>query len=115
MKKIKNLSLIIIISLILTGCSGYLAERDRKREENRRLAYEQQMRIDRSTCTRYGFTPNTPSFSNCLMEIDMKRKAELRRQKAIRCAEARRQNRENPAPGIWGGILMGANENMACK
>ena len=38
------------------------------------------------------------------MEIDMKRKAELRRQKAIRCAEARRQNRENPAQ-VFGEVF----------
>ena len=51
-------------SLILTGCSGYLVERERKREENRDT-YEQQMRIDRSTYVRYGYT--CMGFSNCLM------------------------------------------------
>ena len=111
MKKILQ---VFTLSLFLTSCADYLAEREREREENRRLAYERQMAMDRSTCIGYGYTPNTSEFSNCLMKVDMQRKAEIRRQKAIECAEVRKSNSESAATGFWGGVLKGAMENMAC-
>ena len=105
---------ILVLGLLLSGCADYLSEREREREENRRLAYEQQMRSDRSTCIGYGYKPDTTQFSNCLMQIDMQRKAEIRRQKMLECAAVRRDNAESAATGFWGGVLKGARENMAC-
>ena len=41
----KKLLGIMILSLLLSGCADYLAERERERVENKRLAYEQQMKM----------------------------------------------------------------------
>ncbi len=109
----KNVILIFLI-FFLTGCADYLAERERTREQNRQFEYERQALKDKSTCIRYGFTPNTSEFSNCLMKVDMERKAELRKQKMRRCQEVRRSNSESAATGLWGGMLKGARESMAC-
>ena len=111
MKKILQ---VFALSLFLNSCADYLAYIQSERQENIRLAYERQMAMDRSTCIGYGFTPNTSEFSNCLMKVDMQRKAEIRRQKAIECAEVRKSNSESAATGFWGGVLKGAMENMAC-
>jgi hypothetical protein len=111
---LKNNIILIFLIFFLTGCADYLAERERIREQNRKLEYERQVQNDRSTCIRYGFTPNTSEFSNCLMKIDVQRKAILREQKRRECQEVRRSNAESGVGGFWGGVLMGARENMAC-
>ena len=48
------------------------------------------------------------------MKIDVQRKAILREQKRRECQEVRRSNAESGVGGFWGGVLMGARENMAC-
>ena len=111
MKKILG---IMILSLLLSGCADYLAERERERVENKRLAYEQQMKMDKKTCEHYGFKKDTAQFSNCLMQIDIARKENIRTRKMLECEAVRRDNANSGVTGFWGGVLMGARENLAC-
>ena len=111
----KKLFLILVLGLILNSCSNYLAERQRKKLEEKRIAYEYQLRSDKTTCSNYGYTSGTSEFSDCLMKLDFERRAELRRQKAEECRAVRQSNSQSVATGLWGGILMGARENLACE
>ena len=105
---------IIFLSLLLTSCSDFMAERERLRQEKKQLAYERQMEMDKKTCEHYGFKKNTSEFSNCLMRVDLARKENIRTRKMLECEAVRRSNSESGVTGFWGGVLMGARENLAC-
>ena len=105
---------IIVISLLLTSCADYLAERDRLKLLNQKLALEKQRQNDRNTCEYYGFKINTSEFSDCLMKLDIARKQEITTRKMLECEAVRKSNSESGVSGFWGGILMGARENLAC-
>ena len=110
MKKI----IVILPVLFLIGCADYFTERERKRLERAKLSQEIQMKNDKKTCEYYGFKKNTPQFSNCLMQIDIARKENIRTRKMLECEAVRRDNANSGVTGFWGGVLMGARENLAC-
>lgn len=51
-------------ALLLTGCTT--------------LTPEQQRAEDDKTCLGYGFKPKTDAFANCLLEIHLSRRADIR-------------------------------------
>jgi len=105
---------VLIPMLFLMGCADYLAERDRQRLERERMSQELQMKNDKKTCEYYGFKKGTAQFSNCLMQIDIARKDNIRTRKMLECEAVRRDNANSGVTGFWGGVLMGARENLAC-
>ena len=111
----KQILFILSLSFLLNGCADYLAEREKKRLERKQLAYERQMKMDRKTCEHYGFKKDTAQFSNCLMQIDIARKENIRTRKMLECEAVRRDNANSGVTGFWGGVLMGARENLACE
>ena len=110
----KRFFFIIALSLLLTNCADYLAERERLKLQNQKLALEKQRRDDRDTCEYYGFKINTTEFSDCLMKLDIARKQEIITRKMLECEAVRKSNSESGVSGFWGGVLMGARENLAC-
>jgi len=110
----KELLLIVVLGLLLSGCADYLAEREKLKLEKKQLAYERQIKMDKQTCEHYGFKKNTSEFSNCLMQIDIARKENIKTRKMLECEAVRRDNANSGATGFWGGVLMGARENLAC-
>mgnify|MGYP001201632696 FL=1 len=109
-----KLFFVILLSLVLTNCSEYFTERDRIKLQKKQEAYERQMEMDKKTCEHYGFKKNTSEFSNCLMRVDLARKENIRTRKMLECEAVRRSNSESGVTGFWGGVLMGARENLAC-
>ena len=110
----KKVLWIIAMGLMLSGCADYLAEREKIKLEKKQLAYERQMKIDKKTCEYYGFKKNTAEFSNCLMQVDIARKENIRTKKMLECEAVRRDNANISVSGFWIGVLMGARENLAC-
>ncbi len=104
----------LVLCILLSGCADYLAEREKIRLERKQLAHERQMKMDKKTCEHYGFKKNTINFSNCLMQIDIARKENIRTRKMLECEAVRRDNSQSGATGFWAGVLMGARENLAC-
>ncbi len=111
MKKIFTYFFLI---LFISSCADYRAERQKLKLERERLAYENQMKMDKDTCKHYGFKKNTVEFSDCLMKIDIARKENLITRKMLECEAVRRDNSQSAATGFWAGVLMGARENLAC-
>ena len=109
-----KLFFIILLSLVLTNCSEYFTERDRIKLQKKQEAYERQMEMDKKTCEYYGFKKNTSEFSNCLMRVDLARKENITTRKMLECEAVRRDNANSGVTGFWGGVLMGARENLAC-
>ena len=99
---------------MLSGCADYLAEKEKIKLEKKQLVYERQVKMDKKTCEHYGFKKNTPEFSNCLMQVDVARKKDIRTKKMLECEAVRRDNTNSGVTGFWGGVLMGARENLAC-
>ena len=110
-----NKILILLPMLSLMGCADYLAERDAQRLERERMSQELQMKNDKKTCEYYGFKKGTAQFSNCLMQIDIARKENIRTRKMLECEAVRRDNNQSAATGFWAGVLMGARENLVCN
>ena len=106
--------MILILGLFLSSCSDYLSERKRLKLQKENLAIEKQRQKDNETCKYYGFKIGTSEFSDCLMRLDIARKQELITRKMLECEAVRRSNSESGASGFWGGVLMGARENLAC-
>ena len=48
------------------------------------------------------------------MQIDIARKENIRTRKMLECEAVRRDNANSGVTGFWGGVLMGARENLAC-
>ena len=111
MKKIFTYFFLI---LFISSCADYRAERKRLKLEREKLAYENQIKMDKETCTYYGFQKNTAEFSDCLIKIDIARKQALITKKLLECEAVRRSNNQSGATGFWAGVLMGARENLAC-
>lgn len=109
-----KLFFVILLSLVLTNCSEYFTERDRIKLQKKQEAYERQMEMDKKTCEYYGFKKNTSEFSNCLMRVDLARKENITTRKMLECEAVRRDNANSGVTGFWGGVLMGARENLAC-
>ena len=99
--------LLIIFIIILSGCGG-------ANNENKISLTEHQRSEDIKTCEYYGFKKDTAQFSICLMQIDIARKENIRTRKMLECEAVRRDNTNSGVTGFWGGVLMGARENLAC-
>ena len=54
------------------------------------------------------------NFSDCLMKLDFNRKKIAEMKKMRECEAVRRDNSQSEVTGFWGGVLMGARENLAC-
>jgi len=109
----KNLFLIFLLIFNLS-CAQYSADREKIRLEKKRVAYEQQLNIDKISCKKYGFNEGTLNFSSCMMELDINRKKYLAQKKALECESVRQSNMNSGVTGFWGGVLMGLRENMSC-
>ena len=93
------------IIVIIDYCADYLAERERLKLQNQKLALEKQRRDDRDTCKYYGFKINTTEFSDCLMKLDIARKQEIITRKMLECEAVRKSNSESGVSGFWGSVL----------
>ena len=116
--KLKNISsyiLLSLVSMLLLSCSGYMAELEQNRLERERVNQQQQLANDKQICKAYGFEEGSMSFSDCIMKLDLNRKkiAEMKRMRE--CEAVRRDNSQSGVTGFWGGVLMGARENLACN
>ena len=109
-----NKILVLMPIVFLMGCADYLAERDRQRLNRERLSQELQIKNDKKTCEYYGFKEKTLEFSNCLMQIDIARKENIKTRKMLECEAVRRDNAKLAVSGFWAGVLMQARENLAC-
>ena len=108
-------SIFLLLTIILfTSCTDYRAEQKRIKLQKEKELIEQQRADDFDTCKYYGFKENTPSFSDCLMNLDLARKQEILTRKMLECEAVRRDNNQSSATGFWAGVLMGARENLAC-
>ena len=110
----KNVFLVLIF-IFNISCANYNAEREQMKLEKKRIAYEHQLKMDKITCTTYGYREGTSNFSNCMMELDLVRKNYLAQKKARECESVRRSNLNSGVTGFWGGVLMGLRENMSCN
>ena len=114
MTNISNYILISLVSMLLLSCSGYMAELEQNRLERERVNQQQQLANDKQICKAYGFEEGTTSFSDCLMKLDFNRKKIAEMKKMRECEAVRRDNSQSGVSGFWGGVLMGARENLAC-
>ncbi len=114
MKNIFNFILISLLSTLLVSCSGYMAELEQNRLERERVKQQQQLANDKQICKAYGFKESTMNFSDCLMKLDFNRKKIAEMKKMRECEAVRRDNSQSEVTGFWGGVLMGARENLAC-
>ena len=111
-KKILKLTLILIF---LSSCSQYSESRKLTKVEKENLRIEKLRAEDSNSCEYYGFKKNTKEFSECLMELDLKRKQAEMHAKNLECQNVRRDNSTSGVTGFWGGVLLGMRENLACK
>lgn len=114
MKIIINFVLISLLSISLFSCSGYMAELEQNRLERERAKQQQQLAHDKQICKAYGFEKSSMNFSDCLMKLDLNRKKIAEMKKIRECEAVRRDNSQSGVTGFWGGVLMGARENLAC-
>ena len=110
----KKLLGIVILGLLITNCTNYIAEKERINLQKENAAIEKRRQEDKATCKYYGFKAETPEFSDCLMNLDIARKQELITKKMLECEAVRRDNNQSSATGFWAGVLKGARENLAC-
>ena len=111
----KKILLIIILGIFtLNSCADYKTERKQLKLENEKLVLNKKREKDGKTCEYYGFKKGTAQFSNCLMKIDIARKDNIRTRKMLECEAVRRDNANSGVTGFWGGVLMGARENLVC-
>ena len=104
----------LILGLLLSSCSNYLSEKKLLELQKDKQILEKQRNEDKATCKYYGFKADTAEFSDCLMNLDIARKQELITRKMLECEAVRKSNSESGVTGFWGGVLMGARENLAC-
>lgn len=114
MKITINFILISLLSISLFSCSGYMAELEQNRLERERVKQQQQLANDKQICKAYGFKEGSMNFSNCLIKLDFNRKKIAEMKKMRECEAVRRDNSQSGVTGFWGGVLMGARENLAC-
>ena len=94
----------------MNACSSNYAEKQillKQKQEAQRLE-------DIKTCKHYGFEENTKDFSMCLMKLDTTRKELIITRKMLECQNVRKDNSNSGVTGFWGGVLLGAMENLAC-
>ena len=106
--------IVLILGLLLSSCSNYLSEKKRLKLQKDKEILKKQRNEDKATCKYYGFNADTPEFSDCLLKLDIARKQELTTRKMLECEAVRKSNSESGVTGFWGGVLMGARENLAC-
>ena len=114
MKNIPSYISLSLVSILLLSCSGYMAELEQNRLERERVKQQQQLANDKQICKAYGFEESTMNFSDCLMKLDLNRKKIAEMKKMRECEAVRRDNSQSGVSGFWGGVLMGARENLAC-
>ena len=68
----KKLLGIIVLCLFLANCANYIAEKERINLQKENAALDKQRQEDKDTCKYYGFKANTPEFSDCLMNLDIR-------------------------------------------
>ena len=111
-KKTFNLTLILIF---LSSCSHYSESKRLTKIEKENLRIEKLRVEDSKSCGYYGFKKGTEEFSQCLMDLDLKRKQSEILSKTLECENVRKDNLTSGVTGFWGGVLLGMRENLACN
>ena len=68
----------VLLAFLLAGCAtpeeqGQRVRQQILQQEEQREAYTRQVV---ATCRAYGFIPQTPAWSNCMMQVDMANRAQ---------------------------------------
>ena len=116
--KVRNDKTISVLKIRIPGTEEWISKSDGAGDtkvEKENLRIEKLRAEDSNSCEYYGFKKNTKEFSECLMELDLKRKQAEMHAKNLECQNVRRDNSTSGVTGFWGGVLLGMRENLACK
>jgi len=79
-----------VLAAALSGCAEYEMQQQAAQAQARQQAQVNYVAGLRNRCAAYGYSPGTPEFSNCMMQVDQAQQAasqaDLQQRRAIGAA-----------------------------